>query len=129
MFEKASKMKLRFDTPRGAITVEDLWDLPLSRGAVNLDSIAKDLYLRIKEEGEVESFVSKEPKKIRTILQLGFDIVTHIIDVKLKNVDIAEKSAATKVKKQKILEIIANKKDEDLMNSDINDLEKMLADL
>ena len=29
MYEKALRMKLRFETPQGPLTVEDLWDLPL----------------------------------------------------------------------------------------------------
>ena len=30
MFEKAARLKLRFDTSKGLVTVEDLFDLPLT---------------------------------------------------------------------------------------------------
>ena len=31
MFEKAARLKLRFTSPSGVVSVEDLWDLSLTR--------------------------------------------------------------------------------------------------
>ena len=64
MFERASKLKLRFNTEKGMVTTEDLWDLPLlQRNAVDLDSLAKNLNKAVKESGE-ESFVLKKLVKL-----------------------------------------------------------------
>ena len=62
-FEKASRIRLRFDTPQGSLTVEDLWQLPLTSrtGRANLDDIAKSLNRQLKETAE-ESFVVKNNK-------------------------------------------------------------------
>ena len=44
MFEKASRIKLRYSTNRGVLSVEDLWDLSLEQ----LDPIAINLSKRLK---------------------------------------------------------------------------------
>ncbi len=41
MFEEASKLKLRFETTRGLVAVEDLWDIPLiGNNGFSLDILA-----------------------------------------------------------------------------------------
>ena len=51
MFEKASRAKIRFETSKGSLTVEDLWDLPLTSntGKADLDDIARGLHSQLKE--------------------------------------------------------------------------------
>ena len=47
IFEMATRKKIRFNSPQGDLSTEDLWDLPLSskvNGKANLDDIAKDLH-------------------------------------------------------------------------------------
>ncbi len=54
IFENASKTKVRFETSKGEVSVEELWDLSLT----SLDSIAKVISKELKEASE-ESFISK----------------------------------------------------------------------
>lgn len=75
MFELATRQKLRFRAQNGMISVEDLWDLPLSQ----LDDIAKKLRRKINESEE--SFVEKNTSNEE--LELSFNIAKHIISVKL----------------------------------------------
>ena len=65
MFEKATQEKYRFETTKGLVNTEDLWDLPLVGGNCCLDDIAKDLNRDVKENEE-ESFIVK--KKILFML-------------------------------------------------------------
>jgi hypothetical protein len=125
LFQKASRLKLRYETTKGNLSIEDLWDLPLSTttNKVNLDSIAKDLYFQLKNEPDV-SFVVKE-KKSDEVIQLKFDIVKYIIDTKLAEREANSKIQENKEKKQQLLAIIAQKKNEVLSNSSLEDLEKM----
>lgn len=128
MFQKASRKKLRFESPQGLLSVEDLWDLPLqSPKAANLDDIAKALFRKVKDQDDV-SFVVKSKTQDDT-LQLKFDIVKHIIDVRLAEAEIAETAKANKMKKQQILAIIAAKESEALMGSSLDELRKMAESL
>jgi hypothetical protein len=127
MFEKASRLQLRFDTPKGLITTEDLWDLPLTGNSVNLDKIAVGLSRQLKDEN-TESFVVTATKA-NDELQLKFDIVKHIIDVKLAEKAAAKQIADTKAKKAKLLEVLARKQDAALENASEEDIKKMIDEL
>ena len=76
MFEKASRLKLRFASTRGGLSVEDLWDLSLA----NLNGLAKGINKAIKASEE-EDFL-KEAKKTDTEAKLAFEIVLHILNTK-----------------------------------------------
>ena len=129
MFEKASRMKLRFETPKGLITVEDLWDLPLSSetGKANLDDVAIGLHRRLESQS-IGSFV-KETTTENGPLQLGFDIVKHVISVKLAEKTARENAAANREKKQKIMAIIEQKQNAALSEMPIEELTKLVEAL
>ena len=123
MFEKASRLKLRFTTIKGDVTVEDLWDMKLtSRNGFDLDSVAKSLNTAVKESGE-ESFVQKRTAK-NAVLELKFEIVKHIIDVKMAEADASEKAVETKAEKELYNSIIAEKEHQGLKELSLEDLKK-----
>lgn len=126
MFERASRLKIRYETSVGLLSVEDLWDLPLirGRGKLDLDEIAKSLHKEIKDSDEV-SFVVEQPKSNST-LQLKFDIVKHIIEVKLAEQKEALQSREKAEKRQKILQIIAEREDDALKTIPLEELKGML---
>lgn len=128
MFEKASRLKLRFETEAGLLNVEDLWDLHLKHPHnVDLDDIAKTLSQATKESSE-ESFV-EEKSGADDRLQLAFDLVKHVISVRLKERKEKENAAAAKAKKNKILEILEDKEHEELKGKSSDELKEMIADL
>ena len=122
IFEYAVRNKVRFPF-KGMISVEDLWDLSLT----NLDSIYKTLNKQIKQSKEESLLVTKT--SVDTELEVQIAIVKHIVSVKLEEQDAREKAATKKAQKQKIMAIIANKEDEALQNSSVDDLRKMLDEL
>ena len=122
MFEKATRLKIRFNY-KGLCTVDDLWDIPL-RG---LDAIFKELNKKIKtqEEENLLGIKTVEDK----ILDIKINLVKYIVGVKLAEKEDREFAADKKEKKQKILSVIAEKKDKALYEMPVEDLEKMINDL
>lgn len=124
MFEKAARRKLRFETAKGLLSVEDLWDLPLTGKGVNLDAIAVALYAQLKNDLGV-SFVNKTVSANDDV-QLKFDIVKHIIDVRVEEANKATVARENAAKKQRILEILNQRQDDALRSASEDELRKML---
>ena len=94
MFEKASRLKLRFRSQSGSITAEDLWDLSLTQ----LDNIAVSLNRELR--GTEDSFL--ETRKDQT-LELRFNIVKHVLDVKKEELHDAKQAKANAERRQVLL--------------------------
>ncbi len=131
MFAFATKKKIRFETSKGLLSVEELWDLPLTsdNGRPNLDDIAKGIYKAMKE-GEEVSFVKSNAASNAAfnVLKTKFDIVKYIIDVKLAEAEAAKKAKEIKARNQRILGLIAQKEDEALASKSKEELLAMLAE-
>ncbi len=127
IFEQGTRAKLRFTTPNGMLGIEDLWDLPLTSRRANLDDIARYLDAELKSSASV-SFV-KEGSETNAATKLAFDIVLHIINVKLAEQKAASLAADNREKKQRIMAIIEQKQAEALSASSIEDLQQMLNTL
>ena len=123
MFKEASRLKLRFSTPIGLLSTEDLWDLPLeSKTKVNLDSIAILLNREIKDTKE-ESFISKS--KVNPVTELKLEIVKAIIEIKLKEADEKLKAKVKAEQRNKIDAIISKKEDESLESLSLEELKAL----
>lgn len=127
IFEVATRKKLRFSTASGEVTTEDLWDLPLTGKRANLDDLAKSLYRQIKEQEETSFVVQKS--RASEVAELKFNVVKHVIDVKLAEREAAREEVARREHKQKIMEAIAEKKEEGIKSKSLEELEAELAKL
>lgn len=128
-FEQASRLKLRFSTPQGLLSAEDLWDLPLTstRGRANLNDIAKAINAELKAAGE-EDFVNPKPGG-NDVLQLKMDLVKHVISV-IQSENESVRLAADRIEKKKqLLELIARKQNQELEGKSREELEAMVAAL
>jgi hypothetical protein len=103
------------------ISTEDLWDLGLDA----LDDIYRDINADLKDiSGDS---LLKEKMNGAEVFELQAAIVKHIFEVKVVE-DEAQKTAHDrKMKKERILEIIAKKQDEDLESKSLDEL-KALAE-
>lgn len=123
MFSKATRMKLRFSTDRGQLSVEDVWDLSLTA----LNALAKSLRKRLKE-GEEEDFLNTKSEADATD-KLRFDIVLNILETKKAEKVERENAEGLKLKKQQLLGLLAEKQNENLRSMSEDELKAELAKL
>jgi len=129
MFEKASKRKLRFVTMvLGSVSVEDLWDLPLTsvQGA-SLDGIAIALHEDIENNGK-KSFVNAK-SSVDYELELKFNIIKRVIEVKMQEAKDKLEAADRKEKKERLMSLIAQKQNEAEAGKSLEELEEMLKEI
>lgn len=120
IYRAASQQKLRIQTKRGLLSVEQLWDLPLDE----LDALAVSLEQEHKESGK-KSFLAKKSEKDK-IAKLKFDIVLDVLTTKVEEAQAASDAKDKKEHNEKILRLIMEKKDEALKGKSIKQLEEML---
>lgn len=119
-FKLSSQQKLRFQTNKGLLSTEQLWDLSLT----DLDTLAVSLETDYKESGK-KSFLVKTSQKDKAS-KLKFDIVLDILNTKVEEQQAAAEAKEIKDHNKKILELIADKKDESLKGKTVKQLEAML---
>jgi hypothetical protein len=132
IFEYAVRTKLRFQSSKGELTIEQLWDVPLRSKSVddlfNLNAVAKaanKAWKDITEESFVETTKTPEHARRETALK----VVKYIIDTKLAEEETAKKRADNKLEKEKLLAILAEKQDGKLSEMSEKELQKRIAAL
>lgn len=120
LFEQATRLQLRFESARGALSVEDIWRLPLSE----LDTLAIAANKRFKESQE-ESFIAK-PSDANKLLELKLNVLKHIISVKLDEQEQAKARAEKNARRDQIQQALAERRNEDLKSKSAEELQAML---
>lgn len=121
LFKEALAQKLRFKTIRGNISTEELWDIPLtSKNGFSLNDIAKDIYLELKQEVEIDFVGGTTSENSEGNLKL--EILKEIIKDKKEAIERKEQEASSKTHNQFIDALIAEKKNESLKSMSIEEL-------
>ena len=122
LFEIATRNRYRF-TYKGVMTVEDLWDLNVEA----LDAIFKTLNRQKKTADEDSLLATKSAED--TELANKIELVKYIVSVKLAEAADRVSAAEKKAQRDKIMEIVAKKRDKALEDMGIDDLMKKLEEL
>ncbi len=120
IYKQASRLKLRFQTTKGPLSAEQLWDLSISE----LDKLAVSLEEAF-EKSNGKSFVVKKSDKDK-IAKLRFDIALDVLTTKMEEDEAARNASDTKAHNEKILALIAKKKEASLESMSVEELEKMM---
>ena len=122
IFERASRLKLRFSGVRGNLSAEDLWDLSEKQ----LNSIYTALAAESRNS-EIESLI--EPSVEDAALSLRKDIVRHVYGVKKAEREDRVALAQKQKRLERLLEIRARKQDAEMEAIDLEALDAEIAGL
>ena len=129
IFEQASKQKFRFSTVRGEVTVEQLWDIPLtSNSGFDLDTIAKGVNTQLKAETE-ESFVATKSNPSKAKFEAMLELVKHVISAKLQQKEEASNRVKKAEERAKLIEVLERKQNANLENLDETEILKRIEQL
>ena len=129
IFEQATRRAIRFESAKGDLSVEQLWDLPLqSRNQFDLDTIAKTVNRQLNAVTE-ESFVSVRENPAKETLSLKLELVKHIISVKLQEAEEARNRANKASEKEKLLRLLDEKQNEALRSLTPEEIQERLKAL
>ena len=110
LFKIATRNKFRFESSIGQLTVEDLWDLPLtSDDGPSLDIVATDINSELQQKQQT-SFVPSETRDPNVdILANKLDLVKLIIGQKVDERRALHDATKKRKTKQQLLEILERK--------------------
>ena len=92
LFQYATRNKLRFQSTRGELTAEQLWDVPLrSRDDFKLNGVAQAASKAWKAISE-ESFVETAKTVAHTRLEMALEVVKYVIETKLAEEAVTSRS-------------------------------------
>lgn len=129
VFEVSTRKKFRFPSTRGSLTVEQLWDLPLtSRDDFDLDTVARSIDSKISTMS-AKSFVSTKVDPDREMFEIELEVVKHIIAVKVRDAEAADKAASNAAERKRLLEVLDQKGQEELAKMSKDDILKRLSEL
>ena len=125
----ALEQKWRFPSKRGPLTIEDLFDLPLTKNnGLNLDTVAIEINKQFQEKQGSTSFVesttekSAEIKKLETMLE----IVKTIIKQRQDEHEYKLNKAALDSKRKELQRLIDQKQNEALASLSVDELQQQL---
>lgn len=128
LYKKAAQVKLRIQTCKGLLSVEDIWGLSLA----NLDASIRSLAPLVKkyqtEDSDLDFLSSNSDTKSEetSLLELSFEILKDVYITKKEEANAKAKARETKEFNQKIMSLIAEKQENSLKDKSIEELMAMI---
>ena len=133
IYKQAAQQKLRFESKRGLLTTEDLFTLPISKGEISLRNLAIAVNKKLtKSDTEIPDFLSDEAStqtKEQQLLQLQFDILKDVIETRKEENQQSTEAYKRDQERAAIRELIAKKKQQNLEDLSIDELEAKLKNI
>lgn len=108
MFEKASRLALRFESTRGKLSVEQLWDLPMTE----LNELYKGLN-KVKSSANEDSLLDEKTSEEK-LVDLKLSLIRHVAEVRKKEAKDKKDEAQLRADLKTIDDAIAEAEDRNL---------------
>lgn len=131
IFERATRLKLRFLSSRGPLSVEELWDLPLTSTRPNtpsLDGLARAVHRAIRDSDGDISFVNQKSSSDDT-QALQLEILKSIIATRQAENQAQATRAANSERRQALLAALEERQKDTLKNMSEEEIQRALSDL
>lgn len=122
MYKEASRLKLRFLTKKGVVSVEQLWELKF----VDLADAVKEAKKVLNKDSDDELSFLDETIKVNREDELRFEILKDVYVSKKKENELRRSEAEDKEHNQKIMALIAEKREDSMKSMTIEELEALL---
>jgi len=109
-FEKATRVKLRFSTESGLLSVEQLWSLKYDK-LVELETALTETVEKYGKRSRRQAVTRSTEQELD---ELRLEIVTHILNVKDTEAAAAANAAQAKAHNEKIYDLIKEREDAEL---------------
>jgi len=124
MFITATREKFRFETIKGFVNLEDLWEMKLTnRDGYDLNNVAKTIAKQLKDSAE-EDFVT-QTTKANKLLEAKLEIVKYIIKVKIDEKEALKSAIEKKEQRERLDGLIQQKQNEVLAGKSIEELQQI----
>lgn len=120
IFEKASRVKLRFNTNQGSVSAENLWTAEIP----NLIILEQQLVETVESYGKTTRRVTVK-KEEQKLAELRLEIVTHIIDTLEAEKKAKDELLDVKKHNAEIDELIYEARKEERKKLSVAELEKL----
>lgn len=124
IYKQASRLKLKFNTEKGPLSVNQLWDCSRAMLGRTIQSV-NDILKEQTPTGDLDFLNDGTTVTVDPENQLRFDILKDIYITKKEEAEALRDKEAVKQHNAKIDTIIARKQDEELENMSLEDLNKM----
>lgn len=129
MYKKASRLKVRFASNVGNLTVEQLWGIKMS-DLKEMIKAAHEVVKKIEKTDEDLLFLEGigQDDKEETMAKLRFDILKDVYITRMNETKAASEEAITNREIKHLEEILAKKREESLSSMSEEDIMKLIEE-
>lgn len=129
MYKKASRLKVRFASNVGNLTVEQLWGIKMS-DLKEMIKAAHEVVKKMEKTDEDLLFLEGigQDNKEETMAKLRFDILKDVYITRMNETKAASEEAITNREIKHLEEILAKKREESLSSMSEEDIMKLIEE-